>query len=279
MVGMVTGSSHAGVVVGDLLLPGSVPGAAVQSVQCRGFSKLVPTPSRRHELPSEYLTLIVGLGDPLVLVDTQGRNRSVTSFVSGLQHQFAVTERVGHQHGVHIELPALAGYTLFGLPIAELSDQLVDLPAVLGTGTAELVERLASAGTWGDRFAVLRTTLVRRMARGPQPTPAVASVWQRLRATHGSARIEQLVHSTGVSHRHLAARFREEVGMTPKAFARVLRFEHSLAMMRKDGASLAAVAEAAGYYDQSHLNRDFRVLAGASPRAFLRDRSTSSKTR
>ena len=67
--------------------------------------------------------------------------------------------------------------------------------------------------------------------------------------------------------------------MTPKAFARVLRFEHSLTMMRKDGASLASVAEAAGYYDQSHLNRDFRVMAGASPRAFLRDRSTSSKTR
>jgi AraC-like DNA-binding protein len=239
---------------------------------------VVSTPVRRHELPSECLTLVVGLGDPLVLVDTQGRKRTVRSFVTGLQHQFAVTERVGHQYGLHIELPALAGYRLFGLPVADLSDQLVDLQAVLGTGTAELIERFVSASTWTERFAVLRTTLVRQMARGPQPTPAVAWVWQQLSATHGSTRIDQLVRTAGVSHRHLTARFREEVGMTPKAFARVLRFQRSLALLRQDGASLASVAEAAGYYDQSHLNRDFRVMAGASPRAFLRDRSSLSKT-
>jgi AraC-like DNA-binding protein len=278
MVGMATGSSQTGVVLGDLRLPGSAPGAAVQSVRCRGFSKVVSTPVRQHEMPSEYLTLVVGLGDPLVVVDTQGRNRTVRSFVSGLQHEFAVTERLGHQYGVHIELPPLAGYTMFGLPIADLSDQLVDLQAVLGTGTVELIERLVSARTWGERFAVLRATLARQMARGPQPTPAVAWVWKQLCATHGSTRIDQLVHSTGLSHRHLAARFREEVGMTPKAFARVLRFKHSLTLLRQDCGSLASVAEAAGYYDQSHLNRDFRVMAGASPRAFLRDRSTLSKT-
>jgi AraC-like DNA-binding protein len=278
MVGMVTGSSPAGVVVSSLRLPGCVPGAAVQSVRCRGFSTVVPTAVQRHELPSDNLTLIVALGDPLVLADTLSGNRTVHSFVSGLQHQFAVTERRGHQYGVHIELPALAAYTLFGRPIAELSDRLVDLQDVLGTGTTDLIERLASARTWGERFAALRTTLVRQMARGPRPTPAVAWVWQQLCASQGATRIDQLVHSTGISHRHLATRFREEVGLSPKAFARVLRFKHSLALLRRDGASLASVAEAAGYYDQSHLNRDFRVMAGTSPRAFLRDRSILSKT-
>jgi AraC-like DNA-binding protein len=272
-------ASSAGVVVGSLLLPGNAAGQAAQSVRCRGFAKVVSTPVRQRELPSEYLTMIVGLGDPLVLPGTtEGSSRSVGSFVSGLQHQSAVTQRHGRQCGVHVELPALAAYTLFGLPINELTDELVELPALLGPDTAELVERLASARTWRGAFAMLRATLVRRMTRGPQPTPAVAWVWQQLRATHGLARIDQLVHSTGVSHRHLAVRFREQVGMTPKAFARVLRFEHSLTLLRQDGASLASVADTAGYYDQSHFNRDFRAMAGASPSAFLRGRSTLSKT-
>ena len=105
---------------------------------------------------------------------------------------------------------------------------------------------------------------------------------QQLRSSHGSARIDDLVKRTGFSHRHLAARFREQVGMTPKAFARVLRFDHSVTLLRRDRPSLAAsVAAAAGYYDQSHLNRDFRAMAASSPRAFRPRRparSSFSKT-
>jgi AraC-like DNA-binding protein len=166
----------------------------------------------------------------------------------------------------------LAGYTLFGLPINELTDELVDLPTVLGEGTTRLVESLAAARNWDDAFRELRTALVGRMVRGPQPTPAVAWVWHQLRASHGSARIDHLVERSGVSHRHLAARFREQVGMTPKAFARVLRFEHSLTLLRRDGMSLASVAAAAGYYDEAHMHRDFRAMAAGSPRTFLNDR-------
>jgi AraC-like DNA-binding protein len=265
--------------VGIVLLPDLGTGDVPHSARCIGFSKHVSTPMRRRELPSPYLTLIVGLGDPLVLVGRdEGGNRRVSSFVSGLQNESAVTERHGLQRGVHIELPPLAAYTLIGAPISELTDQLVDLSSILGKGTADLVDALASARNWRDAFGELRATLVGRMARGPRPTPAVGWVWQQLRATRGSARIDELVRQTGVSHRHLATRFREQVGMTPKAYARVLRFEHSLTLLRRGGPSLASVAAAAGYYDQSHLNRDFQAMAASSPRTFLRDRSSFSKT-
>jgi AraC-like DNA-binding protein len=258
--------------VSTVLLPGPGTGDVTQAARCIGFSTHVPTPVRRRELPSPYLTLIVGVGDPLLLVGPgEAGTRRVTSFVSGLQNESAVTERHGLQRGVHIELPPLAAYTLLGAPISDLTDQLVDLPSVLGKETTHLVEAVAAARNWPDAFGELRAALVGRMARGPRPAPAVAWVWQQLRATRGSARIDELVRQTGVSHRHLAARFREQVGMTPKAFARVLRFEHSLTLLRRGGPSLASVAAAAGYYDQSHLNRDFRAMAASSPRTFLTD--------
>jgi AraC-like DNA-binding protein len=56
----------------------------------------------------------------------------------------------------------------------------------------------------------------------------------------------------------------------PKTLARILRFEHALALLRRDdGARFAEIAERCGYYDQAHMNRDFRAFAGASPSEFL----------
>jgi AraC-like DNA-binding protein len=219
---------------------------------------------------------MVSFGDPLVLVGpADNRNRYVSSFVSGLQSESALTERVGHQYGIHVELSPLAAHALLGQPMHALTNVLVDLPAALGKGTGQLVERLAGAKNWPDRFALLHAVLAGRIASGPQPTAAVAWAWHRLRATNGSVRVEQLVKQSGCSHRHLVARFREEIGMTPKALARVLRFEHSLNLMRQTGASFADVATAAGYCDQAHFNRDFRALAGCSPSVLIGTRSAT----
>ncbi|HEU4947285.1 MAG TPA: helix-turn-helix transcriptional regulator [Kribbella sp.] len=248
--------------VGLLRLPGN------GVVRCIGFSKAVPVPMRRRELPSRHITLMISFGEPLVVVDDD-RRRSVRSFVSGLQSESAVTERLGHQHGLHVELSPLAAYSLLGLPMHTLTDVLVDLPAVLGSTSVELVERLAGAKDWPERFTLLQAALAVRMMSGPEPTPAVKWAWRRLRATHGSARIGELVQHAGLSHRHLVARFREEVGMTPKSLARVLRFEHSLTMLQQSGTTLAEVAAAAGYCDQAHLSRDFRALAGCTPGTLL----------
>ena len=63
----------------------------------------------------------------------------------------------------------------------------------------------------------------------------------------------------------LATSFREQVGVTPKLYARILRFRHALDLIRVPGSSLAEVAVDAGFYDQSHMNREFRELGGLSP--------------
>jgi AraC-like DNA-binding protein len=78
---------------------------------------------------------------------------------------------------------------------------------------------------------------------------------------------------TGWSRRHLTARFRAQLGITPKAYGRVLRFRHAAELLSIPAPgrapSLAEVAVAAGYYDQSHLNRDFVAMSGCTPGQFL----------
>ena len=80
--------------------------------------------------------------------------------------------------------------------------------------------------------------------------------------------IERLRRELGCSRRHLSARFREEIGLTPKAFARILRFQRTVGLL-DGGADLAGVALACGFADQPHFTREFRALAGRTPTEFL----------
>ena len=90
--------------------------------------------------------------------------------------------------------------------------------------------------------------------------------WWRLVSTHGAASVEALAAEVGWSRRHLFARFREQTGLPPKVFARILRFQRAATLMAAaEGPSLCEIALDCGYYDQAHLNRDFRAFAGRTP--------------
>jgi transcriptional regulator GlxA family with amidase domain len=84
----------------------------------------------------------------------------------------------------------------------------------------------------------------------------------------GRVAIGELANELGWSHRRLIARFREQVGLAPKAAARVLRFDRAARALRSPSRTIGEVAFECGYFDQAHLNRDFRELAGITPRAF-----------
>jgi len=94
-----------------------------------------------------------------------------------------------------------------------------------------------------------------------------------LTETGGNLRISELAAEVGWSRRYLATRFHAETGLTPKAAARVIRFERACDRLRSPHRpALAEVAADAGYVDQAHLSRDFRDLAGTTATAWLRER-------
>src|SRR4030095_12288593 len=86
---------------------------------------------------------------------------------------------------------------------------------------------------------------------------------------HGALPVTALREEAGLSATRLAAAFRTHVGVTAKQYGRILRFRQLLAMLHRGSASLADGALAAGYYDQPHMNAEFRELSGFTPREFL----------
>jgi AraC-like DNA-binding protein len=152
----------------------------------------------------------------------------------------------------------------------ELSGHTVDLVEVLGADGGRLADQVRATPGWRRRFALLDRFLLRRLERGPQPSAEVGWAWQRLVSTGGAVAIGSIAGEVGWSHKHLIARFRQQVGLAPKTAARLVRFN---AVWRRldEGRppDWADLARDAGYADQAHLVRDFHQLTGMTPTGYL----------
>jgi AraC-like DNA-binding protein len=228
----------------------------------------------RREVARHGVALILGFGDTLDVFEREvgSPTRRLRAFVVGNQTGSSMTGVWGHQLGVQVELTPAGALALLGDDIESLSDAVVPLDDALGARGGRLVERLAAAGSWPARLDLLDAEL-----GGDEPEPALSPevewVRRQLAAARGAARVEPLMDETGWSRRHVTERFRRQLGVPPKTYARLLRFEHAAALLVDDapGRTLADVATAAGYYDQSHLTRDFAALAGMTPGTYAAD--------
>lgn len=193
------------------------------------------------------------------------------AFVKGPHRAHLVPEGECAASYLEVRLRPLSGYTLLGVPLNALGDQLVDLRDLLGADGRRLAERLRDARAWRHRFAIMDRFLLVRLEGGPRPSPEVARVLQQLHATGGAARIGDLAREVGWSHKHLITRFTQQVGLSPKAAARLVRFDRVLRTLDRPGApAWERIAAEAGYADQSHLVREFRTFTGVTPTAFTR---------
>jgi AraC-like DNA-binding protein len=169
---------------------------------------------------------------------------------------------------LQIDLTPLGAYRAFGVPMHQLSGQLVDLADLLGHESRKFTGAVRDAATWPERFAAVDRFLLGRLQEARAVDGRVAFAWQRLVSSGGAAPIRDISRETGWSHKHLITRFREQVGLTPKRAARVLRFERVLHHL--DGGpppDWARLAAKVGYADQAHLIRDFAEVAGTTPAA------------
>jgi AraC-like DNA-binding protein len=217
-----------------------------------------------REVPFPGVPLILGLESSWEI----GRSGRHDTFLAGLHDEPTLVTGQHRWACIELRLTPLGAHRLVGSPMHELANRSIDLEHLL-PGARELTERLRDTESWGARFDLLETFLARRLALSAAPSPEVEWSWERLVSTRGSMRIGELAIETGWSPRRLIARFREQIGLSPKAAARVIRFDRAAATLRSGGTvSLASLAYECGYADQSHLNREFRELAGTTPAAF-----------
>jgi AraC-like DNA-binding protein len=126
-------------------------------------------------------------------------------------------------------------------------------------------DRLGSAPSWRERFALVADALLELASHGRERDDFVDWMWGQVEASRGRVRVSDLVDRSGWSHRHVTTRFSEQVGITPKAAVGVVRFVNSCPARY-------------GYADQSHLAREVVRYAGESPMALVAARRPTAYT-
>lgn len=238
-----------------------------------GWEESYGVPLCRRELPTEVAPLILNFGDPFQLFapGTTTRSTAMRSFITGAYDTFQLVESAGSSGGVQVNLTLLGIRMLVGRPIEDLTNRAVAPTDVFGAFADELASRVHEAPGWDARFDCLDYALAARIADARAVPAAVQQAWERIVKSAGRASMQQVVADTGWSQRHFIRQFRHEIGVSPKVLARMLRFGRVLRRLRRDPrADLLAVALDAGYYDQSHLNRDVRAFAGITPGDLVR---------
>lgn len=178
----------------------------------------------------------------------------------------AVIDPAQQRAVVWVAFRAGGAYPFFAPPAAEAAGRLVGLELLWGREGAVLRERLREAvtsGGPGECLDAVERVLLGRAVRAVEPDPAVRAAVAAL--DRGDA-VGEAADRLGWTSRRLARRFAEQVGLTPKRFARVRRLQRVLG--RAGGGEVpdwARVAAECGYHDQAHLIHEFRALAGMTP--------------
>jgi len=171
---------------------------------------------------------------------------------------------------IGVQLRPGAARALLGVPADELAGRHLRLEDLWGADAALMREQLMAEGSAADKLHRLETLLLQRLRARPAQAlhAAVAAALPPLRAGRS---VNDLVRQSGYSHRQFIRLFSQAVGLPPRLYARVLRFQNALQLMQGQGLHrplLADVALHAGYSDQPHFNRDFREFSGLTPEQY-----------
>ncbi len=244
-----------------------------------GYREWSDAPLLRLEYPSGRAVLILELGAPVGVRAATGEGewqRFRSGFFVGLDDAASLTAFTGEQAGVQLDLTPRGALAFAGRPLHEVARQVLPVGELGFDGVgASLVEQLAGARSWGERFGLVAGALERRCGEAAAPSETVTWAVARIDAAGGDVRIEALAEELGYSRKHLHQRFLREVGLSPKRYAEVRRFDRVVQRLRAgDHGTLARLAAELGYSDQAHLAREvrrFSSLSASSLAVALRD--------
>jgi AraC-like DNA-binding protein len=235
-----------------------------------------PAHAMERLLPDSTVELVINLHEDLIhLYDRDDFRRCGSApgcIVSGPRTQYFVIDTQDQIATMGVHFRSGGAFPFFRVPASELVDQSIALDALWGSAASDLRERLLAAPTPDEKFSVMEICLLEQLAKPMERHPAVHFGIQQLRG-HGLS-VAEVVDKAGFSQRHFIQLFGEQVGLTPKVFARVSRFQRVVQVAHgADQIDWAGLALDCGYYDQAHFIHDFQAFAGITPATYLLQRT------
>lgn len=241
------------------------PALAGLVLRYAGYEERGGYPIERCEWAVPHIPVIINFGDDFVITDDAADNFG--SFAAGLYDRPVTVASRGSARCIQVDLTPTGAQAFFGQPLGAMANLILSLDDVLGPQAARLIDELEAARTWSDRFDRLDKALLDRIGTSKPAPDLVTNAWGLLQLSCGTASIETVAGKLGCSRKHLAASFREHIGLSPKTAARVIRFNSVLDGLRARR-SFADIAFHCGYSDQAHMIRECRAFTGLAPKQF-----------
>jgi AraC-like DNA-binding protein len=240
------------------------------------FGSAAQTPAKERALPDACVQLIVNLREDRTSIYDRYDFRVSRTFngcaLVGPQSEFAVIDGGGPMELAGVHFKPGGAYPFLSPPADELHGLQLPLDVLWGAMAAEMRERLLEAQTPHEQFHVMEQVLLARITRSLSRHRAVDFALRQFQ-TGQTQSIAGVTAQTGLCSRRFIELFRREVGLTPKLFCRVRRFQRVLRCIASGKpVDWTDVALDAGYFDQAHFIHDFRAFSGINPSAYRETR-------
>jgi AraC-like DNA-binding protein len=248
------------------------PSAAPLSAFIANLWSLSDAPPHAKEriVPSGTLEIVINLSEDQFRIYDSAEGEQFRRFsgaiVSGAYDSYFVIDTAAHASVVGVHFKPGGALPFLGVPPGELGRGHVDLETLWGAAARELREALCCCASATRRFQILEAALLARLSR---PMRRHAAVQIALDELDRGTSVHEIVAEVGLSHRRLVQVFTAEVGITPKLFGRLQRFQRAASLTRNTTPNWSKLAAQCGYFDQSHLIRDFVAFTGLSPTEFV----------
>lgn len=237
-----------------------------------------PAHTKERRLPDGSVGLVFNLDDDLICIYDSRDQEAFHSYrgavLSGPQSSYILLDTASLTTTLGVTFRPTGLMPFLPFPVSDLSDQVLSLETLWGAEVADLRGQLRLAAAPAARFAILERFLLRRLDLSRAGHPAVSSAVAGLQDASRFPTIASLAEHIGLSQTRLVQVFRDAMGMTPKQYARLSRFQCVLARLDAGGAGeWADTVFSCGYFDQSHLIHEFQSFAGLTPGQYLAMRS------
>ncbi len=224
---------------------------------------------RERVLPTGNVHVVLRLGSEPLRIDVGSGEETYPSAVVGGPRLTSYAKDVEKPvPSVGAMLMPGAAPSLFGVPASELAERHTPLELLWGREVERLSNRMIEVETADARLELLMQALATRLPRVRGLHPGVASALDAARG--GVDRVEPLAARAGLGPRRFSQLFSESVGLSPKRWLRLRRFQRSLPFARRADVDWAETALELGYADQAHFARDFRAISGLTPTEYRR---------
>lgn len=232
-------------------------------------------------LPDGNTEIIIELNDNpqhIYELDTLREIQSCrNSWVSGIRTNPICIPSGKNSRMIVVTFKKGRAYPFYKIPLRTLTDQVVDASLIFGKPVVELRERLLQAKNPGAMFALIESFLIQAGSDKLNPSPAAGCVdyaVARIRQAPHSLAMEDLNREIGFSQKHFIQLFKDHVGLTPKGYQRILRFQKAILEIEKQPAPFwDVVVHHCGYYDQAHFIGEFKHYSGLTPQEYMQQKS------